>query len=446
MKRLGGEDIMQRASIRQVALASFIGTAIEWYDFYLYGTAAALVFPKLFFPHFSPLAGTLASFGTFGVAFIARPIGGVVFGHFGDRIGRKSMLVITLLLMGGATFLVGLLPGFEQVGVFAPILLVMLRFLQGFAVGGEWGGATLMAVEHAPEKSRHFYGSWPQMGAPAGLILSTAVFGAFSSLPNQQFFAWGWRVPFLLSIALIGVGLFIRLRILESPSFSRVKELGAESKVPLLEVLRDYLSAAVLAIGMVLIVMAGYYIVTTFTLSYITGSLGVPRNVALKGLLVAGAAQAAGILIFSWVADRVGTRLVAIWSAACIFLLSYPYFWLVDTRRPALIWLAMSVWMFAEGSLYGITGVYLAGLFPARVRYSGISFSYQMAGMLGGALAPIISTALIQWAGGASWPVATYLAITAFISLVAVYLASDRYRVKIDETAPIERRLASEHG
>jgi len=446
MKRQGGEDIRQRASIRQVALASFIGTAIEWYDFYLYGTAAALVFPKLFFPHFSPLAGTLASFGTFGVAFIARPIGGVVFGHFGDRIGRKSMLVITLLLIGGATFLVGLLPGFEQVGVLAPIFLVMLRFLQGFAVGGEWGGATLMAVEHAPEKSRHFYGSWPQTGAPAGLILSTAVFGAFSSLPNQQFFAWGWRVPFLLSIALIGVGLFIRLRILESPSFSRVKELGAESKVPLLEVLRDYLSAAVLAIGMVLIVMAGYYIVTTFTLSYITRSLGVPRNVALKGLLVAGAAQTAGILIFSWVADRVGTRLVAIWSAACIFLLSYPYFWLVDTRRPALIWLAMSVWMFAEGSLYGITGVYLAGLFPARVRYSGISFSYQMAGMLGSALAPIISTALIQWAGGASWPVATYLAITAFISLIAAYLASDRYSVKIDETAPIERRLASEHG
>jgi MFS family permease len=447
MKTLGGgEDIGQRASIRQVALASFIGTAIEWYDFFLYGTAAALVFPKLFFPHFSPLAGTLASFGTFGVAFVARPIGGVVFGHFGDRIGRKSMLVITLLLMGGATFLVGLLPGFEQVGVLAPILLVVLRFLQGFAVGGEWGGATLMAVEHAPEKSRNFYGSWPQTGAPAGLILSTAVFGAFSSLPDEQFFAWGWRVPFLLSIALIGVGLFIRLRILESPVFSRVKEIGAESKAPLLEVLRDYLSAAVLAIGMVLIVMGGYYIVTTFTLSYITGQLGLPRNVSLKGLLLAGAAQTAGILIFSWVADRAGTRAVAIWSAACIFLLSYPYFWLVDTRRPALVWLAMGVWMFAEGSLYGITGVYLAGLFPARVRYSGISFSYQMAGMLGGALAPMISTALIQWAGGASWPVASYLAVTALISLVAVYLASDRYRVKIHDTEPIERRLAGQHG
>jgi MHS family shikimate/dehydroshikimate transporter-like MFS transporter len=197
---------------------------------------------------------------------------------------------------------------------------------------------------------------------------------------------------------------------------------------------------------MVLIVMGGYYIVTTFTLSYVTGQLGVPRNVSLKGLLLAGAAQTAGILIFSWVADRAGTRVVAIWSAACIFLFSYPYFWLVDTRRPDLIWLAMGVWMFAEGSLYGITGVYLAGLFPARVRYSGISFSYQMAGMLGGALAPIISTALIHWAGGASWPVATYLAITALISLIAVYWASDRYSMKIHDTEPIERRVAGEHG
>src|SRR5215469_806965 len=185
---------MQR--IRQVALASFIGTAIEFYDFYVYGTAAALVFPRLFFPQFSPLAATLASLATFGVAFFARPIGGVVFGHFGDRVGRKSMLVVTLLLMGGATLLVGLLPVFEQVGILAPIVLVVLRFLQGFAVGGEWGGATLMAVEHAPEESRNFYASWPQMGSPAGLILSTAVFAAFSSLPDEQFFAWGWRIPF----------------------------------------------------------------------------------------------------------------------------------------------------------------------------------------------------------------------------------------------------------
>lgn len=349
MKGLGGDNVThQRTSIRQVALASFIGTAIEWYDFYLYGTAAALVFHKLFFPRFNPLAGTLASFATFGVAFFARPVGGMVFGHFGDRIGRKAMLVITLLLMGTSTFLVGLLPGFEQMGVLAPILLTILRFMQGFAVGGEWGGATLMTVEHAPEESRNFYASWPQTGSPAGLMLSTVVFGAFSSLPDVQFLSWGWRAPFLLSIALIVVGLFIRLRILESPAFSRIKELGVESKLPLLDLLREYKIAAILAFGVVL-GLYGHYIIVVFTPSYIIRQLGVPQNVALIGLLLAGAAHMVGILIFSRFADRVGKRPVAVWSATCIFLLSYPFFWLVDTRQPALIWLAMSAWIFAEG-------------------------------------------------------------------------------------------------
>jgi MFS transporter, MHS family, shikimate and dehydroshikimate transport protein len=419
----------QGASIRRVAFASFIGTAIEWYDFYIYGTAAALVFPKLFFPQFSALTGTLASFATFGVAFLARPIGGIIFGHFGDRIGRKSMLVITLLLMGGATFLVGLLPTFERIGVLAPILLAVLRFVQGFAVGGEWGGAALMTIEHAPEERRHFYASWPQVGSPAGLILSTVVFGAFSSLPDAYFFAWGWRVPFLLSIVLIAVGLFIRLRILESPVFARVKQLGAESRLPMREIMRDYRVATLLAIGVVLIVYN--YIVTTFTPSYATRQLGVARNVPLIGLMIGGVAQTAGILVLSRVADRVGTRAVAISSAMCALLFCYPYFWLVDTRHPALIWFAMGTWLFFNGAYYGILGVFLAELFPVRLRYSGISFSFQVAGVLGGGLAPIIATILIQWSGGASWPVATYLSVVALVSLVAVYLASDRYRVKI---------------
>jgi MFS family permease len=445
MERLGGEDIGRSSSIRQVAFASFIGTAIEWYDFFLYGTAAALVFNQLFFPTFAPLTGTLASFATFGVGFFARPVGGVVFGHFGDRIGRKSMLVITLLVMGGATFLIGLLPTFQTAGILAPILLVTLRFLQGFAVGGEWGGATLMAVEHAPEESRNFYASWPQMGAPAGLVLSTAVFTIFSSLPDEQFFAWGWRIPFLLSIILIGVGLFIRLRVLESPAFARVKELGTESRVPLLEVLRDYPVAALLAIGVVLVNIGGYYIVITFTLSYATETLGVARNVPLIGLLLAGFAEIAGILIFARLSDRTGKRPVALWSAALILLLAYPFFWLVNTEVSLLIWLAMSLWTFWAGALYGITGVFIAELFEARVRYSGISFGYQMAGMLGGALAPIIATALIGWAGGASWPVATYLAANSLVSLVAIYLATEKYRVGIYDERSGER-LASERA
>ena len=415
-----------RKSIRQVAFASFIGTAVEWYDFFVYGTAAALVFPKLFFPRFDPLAGTLASFATFGVGFFARPIGGAVFGHLGDRVGRKSMLVTTLLLMGGATFLIGLLPTFEQIGVMAPILLVTLRFAQGFAVGGEWGGATLMAYEHAPEEDRNFYASWPQLGVPVGLILSTGVFAAFASLPETQFYAWGWRMAFLLSIALVVVGLVIRLRVAESPVFSRVKERGLASKAPLLEVLRDHRLALVLAIGVVFVSISGFYIVTTFSLSYLTKQLGVSRSVALVGNVLFSISEAASILIFARIADRVGRHRVAIWSAVCIVLYSYPFFWLLSTRSPALIWFAMGVSAFIGSALYGITGAILADLFVARVRCSGISLGYQIAGMLGGAPAPIIATYLIHWSGGATWSVATYLAASSLITLVAVFVASHR--------------------
>ena len=422
----GRAEVGRRRSIREVAFASFIGAAVEWYDFFVYGTAAALVFPKLFFPGFSPLAGTLASFATFGVGFFARPIGGVVFGHFGDRTGRKSMLVVTLLLMGAATFLIGLLPTFEQIGVMAPILLVALRLVQGFALGGEWGGATLMAFEHAPEENRNFYTSWPQLGVPVGLVLSTAVFALFAALPEKQFFAWGWRVAFLLSIALIVLGLFIRLRVAESPVFSRVKERGAESKAPLLEVLRDHRLALVLAVGMVFVSITGFYIATTFSLSYLTARLGVARNVALVGNVLFSASGAASTLIFARLADRAGKYRVAILSAAFQVLLSYPFFWLLSTREPALIWLAMSVWAFVGSALYGITGAMLAELFAPRMRCSGISLGYQIAGMLGGAPAPIIATYLIHWSSGATWSIATYLAASSLTTLVAVYVASQR--------------------
>jgi MHS family shikimate/dehydroshikimate transporter-like MFS transporter len=412
-------------SIRKVAFASFIGTAVEWYDFYIYGTAAALVFPKLFFPQFSPLTGTLASFATFGVAFIARPVGGIVFGHFGDRVGRKAMLVTTLLLMGAATFLVGLLPTYARAGVVAPVLLTVLRFLQGFAVGGEWGGATLMTVEHSPASRRHFYASWPQVGSPAGLILATTVFGAFSSLSDPQFFAWGWRVPFLLSLGLIVVGVFIRLRILESPAFAQIKEHGQESRVPMLEVLRDFRANVFLAIGTVLVVYN--YVITTFTPVYLIQRLGVPRSVALIGLVLGGITAAAGALTLARVADRVGVRVVALSVISVTLFLDFPFFWLINTRRAALIWLAMGSWMFFNGAFWGVLGVILAEMFPVRLRYSGISFTYQVAGVLGGGLAPIIATGLIEWAHGATWPVATYLAAIALASLLAVYFGSQRY-------------------
>lgn len=424
-------ELGDRKSIRQVAFASFVGTAVEWYDFFIYGTAAALVFPRLFFPRFDPLAGTLASFATFGVGFLARPVGGAVFGHFGDRIGRKSMLVTTLLLMGGATFLIGLLPTFERIGVIAPILLVTLRFVQGFAVGGEWGGAILMAFEHAPEQDRTFYASWPQLGVPAGLVLSTGVFAAFSLLPETQFLAWGWRVAFLLSVALIVVGLVIRLRVAESPVFSRIKERRVESKAPLLEVLRDHRLALVLAIGVVLVSISGFYIVTIFSLSYLTKQLGVSRSVALVGNVLFSVSEAVSILIFARLADRVGKNRVAICSAACLVLFSYPFFWLLSTGAPTLIWLAMCIQAFIASALYGITGAILAELFVPRVRCSGISLGYQMAGILGGAPAPIIATYLIHWSGGATWSVATYLAASSLITFVAVYVVSRSKSVAI---------------
>jgi MFS family permease len=404
-----------------VAFASFIGTAIEWYDFYIYGTAAALVFPRLFFPQFSALAGTLASFATFGVAFIARPIGGIVFGHFGDRIGRKAMLVTTLLLMGAATFFVGLLPTYQRAGVLAPVSLAVLRFLQGLAVGGEWGGATLITVEHAPESRRHFYASWPQVGSPAGLILSTGAFSAISTLPDPQFLAWGWRLPFLASFVLIAVGLFIRMRIYESPAFARIKERGEESRLPMWEVLRDHRGTAILAIGVVLVTYN--YIITTFTPSYLIQRLSVPRTVPLIGLMIGGAMQAAGILILSQVADRVGKRAVALVSISFTLLMAFPFFWLVNTRRASMIWLAMGSWLFANGATYGVLGVFLAEMFPVRLRYSGISFAYQMAGVFGGGLAPIIATAMIAWSHGASWPVSSYLAAMALVSLLAVHFS-----------------------
>jgi MHS family shikimate/dehydroshikimate transporter-like MFS transporter len=442
MQTIGEADARRDSPIRQVALASFIGTAIEWYDFYLYGTTAALVFPKLFFPQLGALSATLASFGTFGVAFVARPVGGIVFGHFGDRIGRKSMLVVTLLLMGIATFLIGLAPTFQQVGQLAPILLIGFRFLQGFALGGEWGGATLMVVEHAPERRRNFYAGWPQAGAPVGLILSTGVFAIFSSMPDEQFFAWGWRVPFLLSIVLVVVGLFIRLRVLESPVFARIRDLKDESGAPLIEMLRDYPKAFVLAIGPGMGVFVQFYLVTTFVPSYATAQLGVTRSVVLTGVMLFGLAFFTGVVAFAALADHIGKRPIALWSAIGILVLAYPFFWLVDTGTPVFIWLAMTVWSLAGGALYGVTGAFMAELFPARLRYSGLSFSAQMGGLFGGALTPIMAIALVSWSGGRTWPVATYASFYALLSFAAIYLASDKYRVSIQDPRPRGGRLS----
>jgi len=304
-------------AIRKVAFASLVGTTIEWYDFFLYGTASALVFAPLFFPKYDPLTGTLASYGTYAVGFIARPIGGIVCGHYGDRIGRKSMLILTLLLMGVATALIGILPTYAQIGIWAPIGLVILRLAQGFAVGGEWGGAVLMAVEHAPPHRRGFYGSWPQIGVPAGLVLSTLVFGLISRLPDQALLAWGWRIAFLLSIVLVAVGLFIRLAISEPPEFVRIRESRTESRMPVLDTIRHHPKNLLVAMGARVADNATFYIYTVFIITFATQpTVGFSRTTVLASVAIAAIFQTIMLPIYGHLSDSIGRRPVYLFGAA----------------------------------------------------------------------------------------------------------------------------------
>jgi MHS family shikimate/dehydroshikimate transporter-like MFS transporter len=420
-----------RNSFRMVALASFAGTTIEWYDFYLYGTAAALVFNKVFFPTFDPLAGTLAAYATYAVGFVARPLGGIVIGHFGDRTGRKSMLVLTLVMMGVATFLIGLLPTYNQIGFWAAIALVALRIVQGFGVGGEWGGAVLMAVEHAPPGKRGFYGSWPQMGVPIGLLLSTLVFSVVSRLPEDQFLSWGWRVPFLLSIFLVGIGLFIRLSILESPAFEKLRETGREVRQPILEVLRHYPKEILLAIGARMAENGSFYIYTVFSLTYATQYVGVNRSLVLNALLLAAACDAVAIPLYGALSDRVGRRPVYLFGAVMTALLAFPFFWLIRTGRPWLIILAMlAVFLLGQGAMYAPQAAFFSELFGTRVRYTGTSLGNQLASVVAGGLAPLIATGLMAKYGMNA--VALYLVGMSVITMVSIIAATETLRLHID--------------
>ena len=410
-------------SIRLVALASLIGTTIEWYDFFLYGTAAALVFNRLYFPTFDPHAGTLAAFGTYTVGFVARPIGGIVIGHYGDRIGRKSMLVATLTIMGVATFCIGLLPTYAQIGSWAAVALVVLRLAQGFGVGGEWGGAVLMAVEHAPPGRRGFYGSWPQVGVPAGLLLSTVMFALVARLPEDQFLSWGWRIPFLVSILLVGVGLIIRLRILETPAFTRVKEAGTEVRRPIVEVLRNHPKEVLLAIGARFAENGAFYVYTVFVLVYGTQKVGLARQTVLSGILIAAACALVAIPFCGALSDRLGRRPVYLFGACFTALFAYPLFWLIDTGSTPLVWLALVVALvFAHSPMYGPQAAFLAELFGTRVRYSGASLGSQLASVVAGGLSPFIATALLPYGRGA---LASYIIAMALVTIVSVFMASE---------------------
>jgi metabolite-proton symporter len=421
-------------SVRHVVLASFIGTAIEWYDFFIYGTAAALVFDKLFFPTDDEFTGRMAAYGSFAIGFFARPLGGVVFGHYGDRIGRKAMLFTTLMMMGLATFLIGVLPTYQSIGVAAPILLILLRLVQGFGVGGEWGGAVLMAVEHGHGGRRGLYGSCVQMGVPAGLLLATGVFAIFANMDEQSFLSWGWRMPFLFGIVLLAIGMFIRARLMESPLFAEVKNKKVVSPLPVLDVLRRYKKNVLLAMGARFAENACFYIFSVFVLSYATQQLGLAKREVLTGVWIAAAIQLVAIPGFGILSDHIGRRPVYLCGALFLALFAFPFFWLVETRVVALVWVAIVLGMIGHAAMYGPQAAFFSELFGTNVRYSGASIGYQLASPLAGGLAPLIATAMLEWSGDASWPISIYLIATAALTLVSISLAAETYKHDIGET------------
>jgi len=416
------------ANTRRVVIASFVGTTIEWYDFFLYGTAAALVFNQLFFTNLDPVAGTMASFATYAVGFFARPLGGIVFGHYGDKIGRKSMLVTTLMMMGVATALIGLLPTYNQVGIWAPVLLVILRFVQGFGVGGEWGGAVLMAVEHSREGRRGYHASWVQAGVPVGMLLANGVFMLASRMDEAAFLSWGWRVPFLLGVLLLGVGMFIRLKIFESPVFEKAKAEDPGPEVPILAVIRDHPRNVLLAMGARFAENAFFYIFTVLVLSYGSQQLGMGKQGLLNAVMIGSAVQFVAIPAFGALSDKLGRRPVYLGGALFLLLFAFPFFWLVGTREPALVVIAIVVGLIGHSAMYGPQAAFFSELFGTRVRYSGASLGYQLASPLAGGLAPLIATALLGWSEGRPWPVALYLIGMAVITLMSVWLAEETHR------------------
>ena len=414
----------QDTLLRRVVYASLIGATVEWYDFFLYGVVAGIVFNKLYFPAGDPVVGTLLAYTTFAVGFVTRPLGGVIFGHFGDRIGRKSMLILTLMIMGVATVLIGLVPTYAQIGVWAPILLLALRVLQGIGLGGEWGGAVLMTYEYAPPEKRGLYASLPQIGLSIGLCLASGVVALLSyTLSDEQFLAWGWRVAFGLSFVLVLIGLYIRLNIMETPEFSRLKQAGAEAKVPFASMIADYPKEIIAGMGARYIDGVFFNVFGVYSIAYLTQQLKVPRTEALLGVTAAALIMCAFIPFFGRLSDRLGRTNVYFWGSLITGLSALPAFWIWMTYpgQPMLVWGALIIpFAIFYASIYGPEAALFCDLFRPQVRYTGISFVYQFSGIFASGLTPIIATALIQAYGGSGgWAIACYCAFAGIVSALS---------------------------
>lgn len=422
--------MMNKKQTRRVLIASLVGSSIEWFDYFLYGTVAALVFNQIFFVTEDPNVGLLLAYASFALAFFIRPFGGVIFSHIGDRIGRKKTLVITLSIMGVATFGMGLLPTYQAIGIWAPILLITLRLVQGLGIGGEWGGALLLAVEYAPPEKRGLYGSIPKMGVTIGMLMGTVALWIMTMLPDESFMTWGWRVPFILSALLVVFGLWIRHGIDETPEFKKVQASGEIPKLPIVDTLKYHWREVLIAIGAKVVETAPFYIFSTFVVSYATTNLGFTRSSTLAAVMIATVVTTILIPIMGNLSDKVGRKKLYVAGTVGMALFAFPYFWMIHQGSVALLIIATVIGLgVIWAPITAVLGTMFSEIFDARIRYTGISLGYQIGAALAGGTAPLVATALLVTFDNSYIPVAIYIIFTAVISLVAVWAMKDRIAV-----------------
>lgn len=435
------EEKKKAASPLRVAIASFVGTTLEWYDFYIYGTCAAVVFPQLFFPKYDPLVGTMAAFASLAVGYLARPLGSLIFGHYGDKVGRKTMLIITLTIMGLATTAIGLIPSYNSIGVWAAGLLVFFRLLQGVALGGEWGGAALMSVECSPEGSRGLFGASCQMGAPLGLLISTAFLIFSQWISGDAFMDWGWRLPFLVSAVLFLLGLYIRLSVTESAIFEEVKEKQGVSQAPILEVLRTSKKPLIISSMIGALNNITWMTWATFSISYVVIK-GVPKGEMFNYVCIGAVSSILSIMFWANVSDKIGRRPLILSSVIFTMIMAFPFYWILDTKSALWIPVLLCVMTFIHAMAYGPQAAFFSEMFEPRVRYTGASMATAIAAAVFGGTAPLIQTALLAYAGGASWAVSCYYVGIASITLIALLFAKETHKNDISISGYAQGEIA----